>query len=99
MLLSLTIFLTYHGVVSLANNKMSDNKGDKSKKQQKHSTPSPKDNTQETLGDITPSVTVAATVAAPTFLSPPPPQQPQSSSQLYLSTELVNPKRDQQVRR
>nr|GEY59801.1 protein kinase-like domain-containing protein [Tanacetum cinerariifolium] len=71
---------------------MSNNKGEKSKK---HSTPSsPKDNTQETLDDITPSVTVAATVAAPTFLSPLPPQQPpQPSSQLYLSTELVNPKR------
>ncbi|XP_024995903.1 uncharacterized protein LOC112529060 [Cynara cardunculus var. scolymus] len=64
---------------------MSDNKGDKPPKKQ-HSTPSPKDNPpQESLEE--PPVVVPG---APTFLTPPPPQPP---SQLYISTEPLNPKR------
>ncbi|KAJ9545775.1 hypothetical protein OSB04_025482 [Centaurea solstitialis] len=84
---------------------MSDNKGDNKppKKQQQHSTPSPKDNhpPQESLEEPPPPPPpppppAVVVVAPPTFLSPPPPpppQQPPPSSQLYISTELVNPKR------
>ncbi|XP_071713498.1 uncharacterized protein [Rutidosis leptorrhynchoides] len=69
---------------------MSDNKGvDNTKKQLQHSTPSPKDNQlQETIFEQPPTVVVAP----PPFLSPPPPSQP-PSSQLYISTEPLNPKR------
>ncbi|KAI3508214.1 hypothetical protein L1887_23219 [Cichorium endivia] len=71
---------------------MSDNKGGDKSKKQKHSTPSPKENpVQESLEDQ------AVAVVGPTFLSPPlplpQPPPPQPSSQLYITTEPVNPKR------
>ncbi|KAI3757540.1 hypothetical protein L6452_05080 [Arctium lappa] len=73
---------------------MSDNKGDNKPPPppKKHSTPSPKDHNhppQESLEEPPPPPVVV--VPPPTFLSPPPPPPP--PSQLYISTEPLNPKR------